>query len=480
MGYKVGVDKKQPALLPPSLDEYVPEEHICRVIQAFTRQLDMIALGYKYGESKNIGNRPYDPRMMLNLYIYGYLHRVRSSRRLRDEAVRNIEVMWLMDGLIPDDKTICNFRKDNNEALRKTFVEFARMCRELKLYGRELIAVDSTKIRANNSRKNNFNRTTIQRELTRIDKQTSEYMNALEQGDSEDNGEEDVPNAAAIKAALKKLKQRKVTIEKQKANLGTEDEVSTIDGDARIMHSGGDERAINVCYNVQTAVDSKHHLIVDFEVTTCPNDYGNLKKMSEKAKEAMEVERVDCLADKGYYEGRDIAACEGSGVRCFVAKPRSGGAKKAKGFTLRSFSYDRENDCYICPCKNRLEYMRTQQCNDGRECRIYGNKTACDKCQVKTECTKSPSRLVYRRPYEDVLEIVDERTRKNRELYRKRQEIVEHPFGTIKAVWGFRQFLCRTKPKVTAETALAYLAYNLRRFINISTANGANPAILLR
>jgi len=477
MGYKVGEDKKQLTLLPVSLDEYVPKDHICRLINEFTGQLDVVRLGFKYAEPKETGSRPYNPRMMLNLYIYGYLHRVRSSRRLRDEAVRNVEVMWLLEGLTPDDKTICNFRKDNLIALHSTFHEFVRLCRELGLYGGKLIAVDSTKIRANNSRKNNHSKKTVQKELARIDTQISKYMNALDQADAEEE-EVRTPDSQAIRAALKKLQERKIKYEGLKERTDKEGEVSTVDGDARLMHSGGDSRPLNVCYNVQTAVDSKHHLIVDFDVSQCANDTGNLKNMTDAAKEAMGVEKLDCLADTGYYEGRDIATCEESGVRCFVAKKKHNGPKKAEGFTRESFIYDRENDSYICPCENRLHYLR-QQDNDGRDCRVYGNRAACDQCSTKGQCTKSTCRLILRRPYQDTLDIVDERMRKNRELYQKRQEIVEHPFGTIKSVWGYRQFLCRTKSKVTGETALAYLAYNMRRFITIMTANGTNPVVAM-
>jgi transposase len=242
MGYKVGTDKKQLSLLPVCLDDYISESHICRVINAFTEQLDLFALDFKYAECKDKGCRPYDPRMMLNLYLYGYLHRVRSSRRLEAEAKRNIEVMWLINELKPDDKTICNFRKDNAQALRKTFREFARMCNELELYGRETAATDGTKFRANNSRKNNHNATTVDKELSLIDKQISEYLAALEQGDKEEEGG-GAPNDAAVKAALEKLGERKDLFEGLKKRVDEEGEASTVDPDARLMHSGGDARS---------------------------------------------------------------------------------------------------------------------------------------------------------------------------------------------------------------------------------------------
>ena len=478
MSYKIGIDKKQTTMFPASIDEYVPENHICRVIDAFTKLLNIAALGFKYAECKETGSPPYDPRMMLNLYIYGYLHRVRSSRRLEAETTRNVEVMWLMDGLRPDDRTICNFRKDNAKALRETFREFVRMCSSMELYGGEVAATDSVKFRADNSRKNNHNKTTVEKELSRLDKKINEYLNALEEGDKEEVGEK-APDTAAIKAALEHLEQRKAKFEGLQKRVEEEGEVSTIDPDSRLVRSGGDGRALDVGYNVQTVVDSKHKLIVDFEISERSDDKGELYNMSNKAKEALEVETLTNLADKGYYDGEDIAACEANGITCLVAKPKPGGVKKEEGFTREDFIYDSEKDCYVCPDKNELKFMRNQKQSDGTDCRMYANYPACSKCPKKDKCTNGNYRQIYRRPYEDVLDVVNERTRANKALYRKRQEIVEHPFGTIKAVWGYKQYLCRTKPKVAAETALAYLAYNIRRVVNIFLEGGGNLAAAL-
>ena len=470
MSYKVGTDKQQLTFMPKSLDEYVSEEHICRVICAFTKQLDMVSMGFKYAESKDVGNRPFDPRMMLDLYIYGYLHRVRSSRRLEAETQRNVEVMWLMEGLTPDDKTISNFRKDNGKALREAFRAFNRMCKKLDLFGGELAATDGSKFRANNSRKNNHNKTTVERELSRIEKHISEYLNALEENDAAEAADDRL-TSEEINELLKKLNERKEKFEVFAERLETESEISTVDLDSRLMHSNGDARKLDVCYNVQTIVDDKHHLIADFDVTNQADDKGQLQNMSERAKDVMEVETLTNLADKGYYDGEDIARCEENGVTCMVAKPAPGGVKKADGFTHDDFSYDRENDCYICPCQNILKFMRMQKHSNGKEYRVYANYSACGKCPRKSECTKGKYRQIMRLPYQDILDAVDERTKNNKEFYRKRQEIVEHPFGTIKAVWGYKQFLCRTKPKVTAETAMACLAYNLRRVFNIYGGN---------
>jgi transposase len=473
MGYKIGVDKKQLTLLPVCVDDYIPEDHICRVISEFTGQLNMVELGYRYAECKDTGCRPYDPRMMLNLYIYGYLHHIRSSRRLRDEACRNIEVMWLLDGLTPDDKTICNFRTDNAKTLRESFRVFVRICRGLGLYGEELVAVDGSKFRANNSIKNTHGKAVVKKELERIDLKIDEYMKTLERTDEQEAGERE-PDKAELRAALERLKERKIEYEGLQTRIEQEGEVSTVDPDARLMRGAGDGRSIDSGYNVQTVVDGKYHLIVDFEVTQCSGDSGELHRMSQRAKEVLEVEELTVLADRGYYSGQEMAACEKSGVTCLVAKKKTGGEKKAKGFTLEDFVYDEENDWYVCPCGNRMPYRSGKRRND-RDYRRYVNYQACAHCPRRTECTKRKWREIDRLPYQGIFEIVDERTRANKALYRKRKEIVEHPFGTVKAVWGYKQFLCRTIEKVTAEMSLAYLAYNIRRVVNIFKESRLKP-----
>jgi hypothetical protein len=345
------------------------------------------------------------------------------------------------------------------------------MCRKLELYGGEITATDSTTFRADNSRKNNHNKTTVKKEFSRLEKKLNEYMAALEQSDKEE-ADEKAPDAKAIKAALEHLNKRKVKYEDLLEQVEADGEVSTVDCESRLMHSGGDARKLDVCYNVHTVVDSKHKLIVDFEVSNKSNDFGNLHAMSEKAKEVLEVQTFTNLADKGYYDGQDIATCEASGVVCLVAKPKPGGAVKPKEFSRGRFDYDRKNDCYICPCKNLLRYMRRQKHSNGKVYRVYANYSACRICPRKTECTEGEHRQIFRPLYQDVLDVVDERTCKNKPLYRKRHQIAEHPFGTIKSVWGYKQYLCRGKPKVTAETALAYLAYNMRWVINIFLEKG--------
>jgi transposase len=478
MRYKEGEAMGQQFFEPMSLDDFLPPEHICRVIEAFTRQLDVAGLGYKYAECKKTGTPPYNPRMMLNLYIYGYLNKVRSSRRLEKETIRNVEVMWLMHCLRPDDKTIANFRKDNAKALRGTFREFSLMCRELELYGKEVVAVDGTKIRANNSRKNNFNKEKVEKELTEIDKRISEYMEILEKEDKAD-AEKKVkePSAKKIEEAIKELNERKVRYEGYNERVEAEGEISTVDPDSRLMRQGGDGRKVDVCYNVQTVVEGKNKLIVDFEVTSRSDDKGNLELMSDKAKEIMGVEEITVLADKGYYDGEDIMKCESKKTKCLVAKPRPGGKKVKDGWTINDMKYDKESCSYICPCGKKLELKGKQKRKrkqkqgegegEGKVYLVYMNSAACRECSERAKCTKSEYRKILRLPYQDVLDGVEERRKNNKALYKRRQEIVEHPYGTVKAVWGYRQYLCRGKETVAAETSLAFLAYNFRRVMTI-------------
>jgi transposase len=468
MRYKEGTDKNQYTFMPTCLDDYVPEGHLCRMIVMFTEMLDMVALGFKNAVCKGRGNRPFDPRMMLNLYIYGYLNRIRSSRRLETETKRNVEVMWLMGGLAPDDKTICNFRKDNAAVLKKVFREFTKLCQGLELYGGDLIAIDSTKIRADNSRKNNHNKGTVEKELSRIDKRVGEYINALDESDKAEAKEAPIKaDPERIKKALEKLNKRKAKFEGLKARIGeTGEEVSTIDPDSRLMRQGGDARCLDVCYNIQVAVDAKYKLPVDFEVATNPSDNdNNLKKMTDKVKEVTGKGKMVALADTGYCDGEDIAECERSGVTCLVARKHAVMSLDAM-YSIDRFRYDKERDCYICPQQKELKFSGFVK-SGGKENRQYANYSACGKCPASNNCTKMKYRRIRRLPYQDALDRLDARTKNNPELYRRRAEIVEHPFGTIKKGWGFSQFLCRRKEKVTGETSLIFLAYCMRRVFNI-------------
>jgi transposase len=478
MPYIQGENREQMTLTPLCLDDYIEADSICRIIAAYVGSLDMTALGFKYAETKDTGRPPHNPASMLMLYLYGYLNRVRSSRRLEAETKRNVEVMWLMEKLTPDDKTICNFRKDNAKALKKVFREFSLWCSRQGLYGKELVGVDGSKIRANSSRRNIHTQKGTEKELASVEKKISEYMNELEKNDTAEQSEPKL-SPEAIHEVLKRLSEKKDTLQdwlKQiDANGGKE--ISTVDPDARLMHQGGDGRSLDACYNVQTVADEKHKLIVDFEVSTCPDDKGALPNITESAKEIMGIDKIDVVADKGYYDGEDIQRCEKNATTCFV--PKVDGYVKApdQNYNRENFKYNKETDSYLCPCGAVLIYKKHKKRHDGQSDRVYSNFAVCKACLYREHCTKDKrGREIFRNPNQDALDCVNKRmnTDEGRQTFRERKKIIEHPFGTVKHIWGYRQFLCRGQEKTTAEQSLTFLAYNFRRVYNIFKETGKN------
>jgi len=491
MAYIQGENRDQLTLMPMCLDDCIGADNICRVIAAYVNSLDMATLGFKYAKTKDTGRPPHDPANMLMLYIYGYLNRIRSSRRLEAETKRNVEVMWLMEKVTPDDKTISNFRKDNAAALRKVFWEFSLWCNRQGLYGKELVAVDSTKIRANNSRKNIHTQTGTEKELATVEKKISEYMKLLDENDIIEKNEVKL-SAEAIRETLKRLGEKKETLSSwlNRIEENGGNEISTVDSDAHIMHQHGDGRSFDACYNIQAVVDGKNKLIVDFEVTTCASEQGALHKMTESAKEIMGVEKIAVTADKGYYDGKDILDCEEKGTTCYIPKITMPSHAPDKCYDKRYFKYDKENDCYICPSGARLDfaYLSRRSCQEGKMGygiveRVYRNAEACRICANRGKCTtnKRGVRTIYRIPNQDILDIVNSRmlTDIGRQYLVERRKIVEHPFGTTKKGWGFRDFQCRGIERVTGEQSLVFLAYNFRRAVNILKENGKSMIMAL-
>jgi transposase len=477
MAYIKGESREQLTLTPMCLDDYIGKNNICRVIDAFVRSLDMTELGFKYAKTKETGRPPHDPAHMLMLYVYGYLNRIRSSRRLEAEAHRNIEVMWLMEKLTPDDKTICNFRKDNAKALKKVFRQFSLWCSEQDLYGRELVAVDGSKFRANANRKSIHTQKGTTKKLAEVEKKISEYMNELERNDNAEADDAKL-DLSRIPEVLKRLNERKETLQEwlKKINENNGKEISTVDLDAHLMHTNGDGRNLDACYNVQTVVDEKHKLIVDFDVTTCPDDKGSLVTMTESAKEIMGVNEIKATADKGYYDGEDIKKCEQNGTICYIPKTKDNAPAPDANYNKSNFSYDAKNDCYVCPEGQILPFRQFNKRQADKEPdRVYYDTKVCRVCPNKEKCTtnKRDGRKIYRNSNQDTLDVNNARmkTEEGRETFRERKKIIEHPFGTTKAVWGFKQFLCRGQEKTSGEASLVFLAYNLRRVINIFKEN---------
>lgn len=477
MPYIKGENRYQITLFPESMDDYISEENPVRVIEEYVKSLDMVALGFKHAAHTGSGRPPYDPCDMLKLYLYGYLNRVRSSRRLEAEASRNLEVIWLLRKLKPDFKTISEFRKENKKALRGVFRHFSHLCKEWALYGQEVVAIDGTKFRASNSKRNNFNEKKLKRHIKYIDEKVDEYMNSLEETDQAEAGTHK-PTAQEIQQRIKELQERKIGYEDMLTTIQTGEvtEISTTDPDARLMSANNN--GIDISYNAQTVVDSKYSLIVDYDVVTNPTDHGQLHNMSRKALETFDIEvseedetaeiKLKVLADKGYYSADELKKCEKDHIETYVARQRCANATEDEGFYANKFKYNAEEDHYICPAGQTLNAGRYRKNNGEIIGRDYYNHKSCKKCTMKDKCTKAKrGRTIFRSNDQALYDRVDQRTRDNKDLYRQRQTIVEHPFGTIKRGWGYSYFLTRGLESVKAETGLIFLTYNLRRVINI-------------
>lgn len=468
MAYIKGEDRNQIIMFPECMDDYITEDSPVRVIDEFVDGLDVAQHGFKGTLSTVVGHPRYNPRDMLKLYLYGYLNRIRSSRRLEHETKRNIEVIWLLKKLTPDFKTIADFRKDNKKALKKVFREFAKLCYEWGLFGKEMIAIDGTKFRASNSKKNNFSVKKLERHIKYIDEKVEKYMKELDEKDELESCDRK-PDSKEIANRIKELRERKIKYQDYKDRLeeSGENEISIVDPDARLMNNNNN--SVDVSYNVQTTVDSKHKLIVDFKVTKKPNDLGELDNMAIRAKKLLGVNKIKALADKGYYKAEDLKRCVKKGITPYVAKQTHNNGTGDKDFYSDKFKYDKERNVYTCPAGKELYFSRYRKRKDKSIIGIeYKNYEACKNCEHKNRCTRSTKgRSIFRHVDQDFLDTIDQATEVNKEPYKLRQMIVEHPFGTIKRSWGAYYFLTRTKTSVTAEVSLSYLSYNMKRAINI-------------
>jgi len=468
MPYIKGTDRNQVTMLPEIIDDYVSSDSPVRVIDAYVEQVDVVAHSFSFAICPKKGRPPYDPRVMLKLYLYGYLNRIRSSRRLEDEAKRNLELIWLMEKLAPDFKTIADFRKNNKKALKELFKDFSRLCRDWGLYGKETVAIDGTKIRASNSKKNNFNKKKLNRHIKYIEDKIDSYLDELDENDELEKTDTKL-SEEEIKEKIEELKKRKNRYEAMGKELeeGEKNELSTTDPDARLMSNNNG--TVDVSYNVQTAVDSKHKLIIGFEVITEPNDLGCLSPMALQVKHFLECETIEMLADKGYYHVECLKTCVENDIRPYVSKQSYANRTGNRKYYADKFIYNEEKDLYTCPAGEELVYSRTRKSKEkvviGYD---YRNRKACKNCSEKALCTQSKTgRTIFRNVNQDFLDTIDLKTAEDMEKYKQRQMIVEHPFGTIKHIWNAGFFLTRGIESVTAETALTYLAYNFKRTINI-------------
>jgi transposase len=461
-----GADRGQSTLLPECLEDWVVEDNPVRVIDAFVDALDLAELEFDGVEPAGTGRPSYHPAALLKLYIYGYLNRVHSSRRLEREAGRNVEVMWLLARLAPDHKTIADFRKDNGTGIKKVCARFVEVCRRMGLLATASVAIDGSKFKAVNNRDKNFTAAKVERRRKQLEESVARYLDQLDTADRQDPSETLELKKTRIKERLENLAvevEKLAAIEKQ-VLASPDQQISFTDPDSRSMATSGRGSGV-VGYNVQTAVDTENHLIIAHEVTTSGSDRSQLANMAQQAKAILEVNALDVVADRGYFKGEEILACEEAGITVTLPKPQTSGAKARGRFGKQDFVYLPAEDVYRCPAGEKLQYRFTGE-EDGQKLRSYWT-SACKTCLLKAKCTTGPERRIKRWEHEHVIEAVQVRLDKNPNAMRTRRETVEHPFGTLKMRMGATHFLCTTLPKVATEMALCVLGYNLTRVLNI-------------
>ena len=459
-----GFERDQLLLLPEAVDDYVDADNPVRFIDAFVDGLDLAAAGFSRVTAKATGRPGYAPGELLKLYIYGYLNRVRSSRRLEREAHRNVEVIWLLRSLRPDFKTIADFRRDNRAAFRAVFRQFVLLCKRLDRYGRELLAVDGTRIKAVNNKDRNFTRSSMRAFIRAADERLDDYLARLDASDVEDGGSAGGARTKNLAEKIEALRKKRGRYEAMLAQLNRtgEDQISLTDPDSRAMAA---HTRVGVGYNVQVAVDAKNKMIVEQAVTNQVVDMGLLTQTAEPARDILGVETIDVVADRGYFKIEDIEACEKAGCIPHVPKPQRGSSVREGFFRKDEFRYDAERDAYVCPAGQSLTPIRHGRLRDLEKI-DYGNPKACRVCPWRPRCTNDV-RSVSRLENEDVLDRMAERLKARPQVLDRRREIVEHPFGSIKQWMNQGAFLMRGLENVRAEFSLTALAYNVRRALNI-------------
>ena len=464
MTYITGHDRSQLLLLPEAVDDDVGSDNPVRFIDAFVDGLELAAAGFGRVAPKVTGRPAYAPGDLLKLYIYGYLNRVRSSRRLEAETHRNIEVIWLLRHLKPDFKTIADFRRDNRDAFRHVFRQFVLLCRQLDLFGRELLAVDGTRIKAVNNKDRNFTRASLTQFIKAADAKLEDYLQRLDKSDATESatGGSRVNNLAEKITAIRERRERYKDMLAELDQTG-ESQISLTDPDSRAMAA---HTHVAVGYNVQIAVDAKHKLIVEQQVTNQVVDMGLLAQTAEPAKEVLGVERIAVVADRGYFKIEDIEACEKAGIDPYVPRPQRGPAVRAGLFRKDEFRYDPTSDSFLCPAGQRLHPYSSSLLRGLKKIN-YRNSQACRDCPIRSQCTGSQFRCVSRLENEAVLDRMQARIAQRPDMLDKRRETVEHPFGSIKQWMNQGAFLMRGLEKVRGEFSLTALAYNLRRILNI-------------
>src|SRR5262245_56956046 len=471
-----GTDREQSTLFPECLEDWIDENNPVRVIDVFVDELDLAELGFDGVAPETTGRPGYHPSVLLELYIYGYLNRVQSSRRLEREALRNVEVMWLTGRLAPDHKTIADFRKDNGCAIRQVCARFVELCRSMGLLTEASVAIDGSKFKAVNNRDRNFTRAKMERRMAQIEESVARYLQQLDTADRQEPSEALKTKTERLKEKIEKLKQEMHRLVGLQAVMlaAPDQQISLTDPDARSMATSGRGSGI-VGYNVQVAVETAHHLIIAHDVINEGSDRAQLSPMAKTAKAVLGAERLDAVADRGYFSGEEILECDNAGITVTLPKPMTSGMIASGRFGKQDFRYVADEDVYICPAGERLPYRYTNE-EDGLVLRRYWTN-ACQSCPIKKTCTSGKERRITRWEHEHVLEAVQRRLDEQPEKMRQRRETVEHPFGTIKARMGATHFLMKTLPRVASEMALHVLAYNMTRVMSIIGVRPLTAAI---
>ena len=470
-----GVARDQGGLFPAHLNDFIGEDNPVRAVDALVDMLDLRKLRFTAADPSATGRPGYHPGVLLKLYIYGYLNAIPSSRRLEREAGRNVELMWLTGRLAPDHKTIADFRKDYGPAIQQVCTQFVVLCRELGLFSNAIVALDGSKFKAVNSRDNNFTMNKVEKRIEQAEIHIARYLTALERADRQ-GGEVAEAKTPLLKEKIERLRRRienlKATGRQLEAAPGTQ--VSLTDPDSRAMATAGKGTDV-VGYNVQIAVDAEHHLILAHEVSNVGSDRAQLASMGEKAREASGRASITVLADRGYYSGDEVVACEGTGVEPIVPKTETSGGALRGRFTIQDFLYDAERDRYTCPAGQHLTQaaVRSTRGPDPDFVR-YRNLAACSACPLKPRCTSDKFKQIRRWKHDDVLDAMQARLERMQNAMTIRRRTAEHPFGTIKAWMGATHFLTKTLAKVRTEMSLNVLAYNMKRIMAIF---GVGPLI---
>ena len=460
-----GQDRNQVTLLPDCLDDYIAEDNSVRVMDAFIGELDMVALGFEGATPAATGRPSYHPAVMLKVYLYGYLNRIASSRRLEGECQRNVELMWLTGRLAPDFKTIADFRRDNSAGIRNVCRRFVMLCRELKLFSQAVVAIDGSKFKAVNSRDCNFTNGKVDKRQQQVEENIQRYLSALETADRTERAGLG-GKTVQIKEKIAQLRQqlRALDVVREQLKEQPDGQLSTTDPDARSMATGSKSSGA-VAYNVQVAVDTRNHLIVAHEVTNAISDRALLSPMAQAAREAMGKKELLAIADRGYFSGPQIKACADAGIAAVLPKPMTSNAKSEGRFDKADFIYIKQDDEYKCPAGQRAKFrMATQE--KGMIIHRYWS-SACPRCPMKEQCTPSDYRRISRWEHEEVLDAVQHRLDQSPKSMSIRRRTVEHVFGTLKGWMGHTHFLTRRLPHVGAEMSLNVLAYNFKRVLSI-------------